>query len=77
MKILVFLIVLIVCVAAAPKELIKFTVSSYILPDKKLEMQLDVTAPRLPDNYPVILFVTGLSGVAPSFFQSNLIDSIA
>ena len=40
-------------------------------------MQLDVVAPRLPDTYPVILFVTGLSGVAPSYFQSNLIDSVA
>jgi hypothetical protein len=77
MKKSLILTVLLICVATVPKELIKFTVSSYILPDKKLEMQLDVVAPRLPDIYPVIFFVTGLSGVAPSYFQSNLIDSIA
>lgn len=36
MKIALFLAVMLICIAAAPKELVKFTVSSYILPDKKL-----------------------------------------
>lgn len=58
-------------------ELIKFTVSSYILPDKKLSMELDVVTPRTPASYPTILYMTGLSGLLPSFFQSNLIDSVA
>jgi hypothetical protein len=62
---------------ASPKELVKFTISSYILPDKQLSMELDVTVPRSPASYPAILYLTGLSGVVPSLFQSNLIDSVA
>jgi hypothetical protein len=34
--------------AVLSQELIKFSLSSYILPDKKLEMELDVSAPRSP-----------------------------
>lgn len=62
---------------AAPKELVKFSISSYILPDKQLSMELDFAVPRTPNYYPVILYLTGLSGALPSYFQSNLIDSIA
>jgi len=71
------LLTLLVAAFAAPKQLVKFSVSSYILPDKKLEMELDITVPRMPDTYPVILMVTGLEGLCPSYFQSNLIESIA
>lgn len=73
----ILILAFIVIINAAPKELTKFTISSYILPDKQLSMELDVTVPRTPNNYPVILYLTGLSGVLPSFFQSNLIDSVA
>jgi hypothetical protein len=40
-------------------------------------MELDVVAPRSPQKYPAILYVTGLSGLLPSYFQSTLIDGIA
>jgi hypothetical protein len=63
--------------AVLSQELIKFSLSSYILPDKKLEMELDVSAPRSPSEYSVILYMTGQSGLTPSFTQSVLIDSIA
>lgn len=63
--------------SVACQELIKFSISSYILPDKKLEMELDVTSPRISNEYPIILYMTGLSGLTPSFTQSVLIDSIA
>lgn len=59
------------------QDLIKFTLSSYILPDKKLEMELDVSSPRTPSEYSVILYMTGMSGLTPSFTQSVLIDSVA
>lgn len=36
MKIVLLLAAIILTAAAAPQELVKFTVSSYILPDKKL-----------------------------------------
>ena len=55
----------------------KFTISSYILPDKKLQMELDVTTPKSPNEYPVIIYMTGLSGLTPSFTQSTLIDSLS
>jgi hypothetical protein len=61
--VLPFQLALLLCLAVwqcHTAELAKFSVSSYILPDKKLEMQLDITVPRLPDTYPVILMVTGL-----------------
>lgn len=73
-----FILGLIVQMAdAAPRELIKFSVGAYILPDKTLEMELDVIAPRSPNSYPAILYLTGLSGLLPSKFQASLLDSIA
>jgi hypothetical protein len=59
------------------QDIVKFSLSSYILPDKKLEMELDVSTPRSPSDYSVILYMTGMSGLTPSFTQSVLIDSIA
>jgi hypothetical protein len=59
------------------QDIVKFSLSSYILPDKKLEMELDVSSPRSPSDYSVILYMTGMSGLTPSFTQSVLIDSIA
>lgn len=40
-------------------------------------MELDVVAPRSPQHYPAILYLTGLAGLLPSYFQSTLIDSVA
>lgn len=40
-------------------------------------MQLDVVSPRTPNSYPPILYLTGLAGLTPSYFQEALIDSIA
>lgn len=40
-------------------------------------MQLDVVVPRSPNTYPVILFITGLSGLTPDYFQADYINSIA
>lgn len=74
---ILFVLLLVVAANSSAKELVKFTISSYILPDKQLSMELDVAVPRNPASYPVILYLTGLSGVLPSFFQSNLIDSVA
>ena len=66
----VFFCLMVVLVATAtPKELLKFTISSYVLPDKKLSMELDVVTPRTPGSYPPILFVTGIAGLTPSVFQ--------
>ena len=58
-------------------EITKFTISSYVLPNKTLEMELDIVAPKSPGSYPAILYVTGLEGIAPSFFQQLFIDQIA
>ena len=69
--------ILLVVTVSSAKELIQFSLSSYILPDKKLEMELDVVTPRSPTQYPVIVFLTGLSGLAPSAFQKGLIKSVA
>ena len=66
-------LILIVTGTSAAKELVKFTLSSYILPNKELTMELDVVTPRTPGHYPVMLFLTGLSGLAPSIFQEHLI----
>jgi hypothetical protein len=62
---------------SAPYELIKFTISSYIIPNKNLQMEMDVVTPRTPNSYPAILYLTGLAGLTPSYFQQALIDSIA
>lgn len=40
-------------------------------------MELDVVTPRTPGNYPAIVFLTGLSGLAPSVFQEKVIDAVA
>jgi len=68
LKIIMVLLFLAISVSAS-KELVKFTLSSYILPNKDLSMELDVVTPRTPGHYPVMLFLTGLSGLAPSVFQ--------
>lgn len=54
---------------STPYELIKFSISSYLLPNKNLEMQLDIVTPRTPNSYPPILYLTGLAGLTPSYFQ--------
>lgn len=77
MHIVLPLITLIVTVVTLPHDLIKFSISSYILPDKTLSMELDVVAPRSPQKYPAILYMTGLAGLLPSYFQSTLIDGVA
>ena len=72
------LVLLLICLASSiSKELIKFTISSYLMPDKKLSMELDVVTPRTPGSYPPMLFVTGIEGLTPSVFQEKLIESVA
>jgi hypothetical protein len=71
------LLLLLATAASLPHELIRFTVSTYILPDKSITMELDVVTPRSPQQYPAILYMTSLSGLIPSYFQSELIDSVA
>ena len=73
----ILLLLFVILTNSASKELIKFTISSYILPNKELEMQLDVTTPRTPGHYAPVLFVTGIAGLTPSMFQQKLIDSVA
>ena len=55
-------------------ETVHFAVSSYIRPDKSLQMELDVTAPKTPGTYPTMLYLSGLEGVAPNWFQTELIN---
>lgn len=40
-------------------------------------MELDIVAPRSAQHYPAILYMTGLAGLLPSYFQSTLIDAVA
>lgn len=60
MILLLLMALMAVCAYGEPRELSKFHVSSYVMPEKKLHMELDIAVPRVPDIYPVILFVTGL-----------------
>jgi len=71
------LLLFLTCSAYSAQELIKFTISSYILPDKKLQMELDVVTPRTPSEYAPIVYMSGLAGFLPSYVQENLIDSVA
>lgn len=57
---LVIAVALLHTVYAAPKDIVHFVLSSYILPNKTLSMELDVTSPRTPGNYPAVLYLTGL-----------------
>lgn len=77
MKIVFLILVSLALAASLPHELIKFSISSYIVPDRSLTMELDIVTPRSPQSYPTLLYVTGLEGLLPSYFQSSLIDSIA
>lgn len=74
---IVLFVTIFLTISVTPKELVKFTLSSYILPDKSLSMELSVVTPRTPGEYPVILFMTGLEGVIPAVFQEKLIESVA
>jgi predicted alpha/beta-fold hydrolase len=73
----VLLAVTLVAGATSKAELIKFSVSSYILPNKELSMSLDIVMPRSASTYTPIIYLTGLSGLLPSTFQEKLIDSVA
>ena len=55
----------------------RIKISSYILPNKTLNMEMDVVMPTAKGTYPAILFLTGLSGLAPEFMQTDFIESVA
>ena len=76
MKILAFVVLALLSIAGQT-ELVKFSVSSFIMPDKNLSMQLDVVVPSEKGNYPTIVFITGVAGMTPAVFQQQLIDSVA
>ena len=51
---------IITIVSSAPQQLVKFTLSSYLLPDKSLKMEIAVRAPKAPGNYTTLVYMTGL-----------------
>jgi hypothetical protein len=38
---------------------------------------MDIVAPTPKGSYPAILFLTGLSGLAPEFMQTEFIEGVA
>lgn len=74
--------VLLVAATVAAKEvqasnITRIKISSYILPNKTLNMEMDVVMPTVHGNYPAILFLTGLSGLAPEFMQTDFTSMVA
>lgn len=51
-------------------EVVKFTMSSYLMPDKTMYMELDIITPKSPNIYPPILFMTGVEGLIPNQFYN-------
>ena len=62
---------------ATSVDITHFVLSSYLIPDKKLQMELDVTTPRVPGSYPVALFLTGVEGLAPASYHASLVNETA
>jgi hypothetical protein len=55
----------------------QFKISSYLLPNKTLPMELSIVSPTVKGSYPVILFLTGLSGLTPKHPHSQLCNALA
>ena len=71
-SVLLFLVFLVPLAISLPTT--HFVLSSYLIPSKDLKMELDVTTPKVPGAYPVMLFLTGVEGLAPSSMQSELFN---
>jgi hypothetical protein len=56
----IFLATILMVDTVSSSELIKFKLSSYLLPNKEISMALDVVIPRSAGTYPVIIYLTGL-----------------
>ena len=62
---------------ACSVDITHFVLSSYLIPNKNLKMELDVTTPRTMGDYPVVLYLTGVEGLAPASYQAELINATA
>jgi hypothetical protein len=52
----------------------KWSIGSFVRRNNvSLEFQVAITSPSSPGTYPVIFFLTGFDGLAPSFFYSDFI----
>lgn len=76
LRVCLCLLLLVSLGTSAPSDIATFKLSSFVRPDKTLEMELDVAVPKAPGSYPVILFLTGLSGLAPAYMESELVNSV-
>jgi hypothetical protein len=61
----------------AASNITRIKISNYLLPNKTLNMEMDIVLPIVKGSYPAVLFLTGLSGLTPEFMQSDFTESVA
>jgi hypothetical protein len=61
----------------AASNITRIKISNYLLPNKTLNMEMDIVLPSVKGSYPAVLFLTGLSGLTPEFMQSDFTESVA
>lgn len=61
------IIILVLCIVFTHQatNITRTKISSYILPNKTLNMEMDIIMPTVKGTYPTFMFLTGLSGIAP------------
>lgn len=67
---LVLLVMLLIGGTHQATNITRTKISSYILPNKTLNIEMDIVMPIAKGNYPAILFLTGLSGIAPEYMYT-------
>lgn len=56
---------------------VHWTVGNIIIDDPTIYFGLDIFSPTTPDSYPMIIFLTGLNGIAPMTAYTELLTTVA
>lgn len=74
---LVLFTVLIALPFSSAGDTVHWAVPDIIIDDPTVRFELEIFSPTAPDSYPMVIFLTGLNGLAPAFAYTQLMTTIA